>query len=662
MPSRWQLPERVTAEAVDVVVAVALLAGSLGALATLSQDRSPALAAGWCVVCAGAVAARRYAPVVSSIAALVGLVGYEFATHDPTGAFPPVAVVLTFYTIGRSEVSSGHRAPAWLACSSALAACVAVAVDSRGSAGDVVSAWTLMALTPLAAGIAISRRHALSVRLGEVAAELRAEQGLAEARAQAEERNRVARDLHDVVAHSVGVMVVQAGAARLVAPRNPAAADEALDIIGRCGRDALADLRRIVGVLRRDVDRGFGGGSGVVDLTRLADQILLGGVAAQVHLCGDMELLSPAVDLVVYRVAQEALTNVVKHAGAGATAVVHVSIEPTVVTVKITNTAGTGQRSSTTGAGHGLLGMHERVATYGGQVLAGPVAGGGYAVHARIPLVVTADADCDRAPAPHPRQILRDIPAALPAWFGNAAIVAGWLVAMEIEVATSSARRGPWQLNALAVAGMALAAGWRRRYPLLFLALVGLLAGTLSGGLTSLDRSTITGLYSLAIPLFTVAAWDPRTRAVAGLGFWLTGAGLVAVVQGAQPGGYAGAAAMGVLVWTAGRLWRAQRALNGELAATTAQLAAERNQRAELAASSERTRIARDLHGPVAQSVVAMVVQAEAARNVLIRRPALAEEAIREIETTGRDALSQLRRILGVLRTTVRSVDEEVLA
>jgi signal transduction histidine kinase len=229
-------------------------------------------------------------------------------------------------------------------------------------------------------------------------------------------------------------------------------------------------------------------------------------------------------------------------------------------------------------------------------------------------------------------------------------VVAFWLILMEIEVATSSARRGPWLLNVTAVAVMALAAGWRRRYPLLFLAVVGGLAFALSDGLTSLDRSTITGLYSLAVPLFTVAVWERRTQATAGLALWAVGASSVAVVRHAAVGGLLGAVVIGIIVWAAGRLWRAQLLLTADLTETTARLAAERDQSAQLAVAMERTRIARELHGPVAYGVVTMVVQAEAARKLLVLRPEEAEAAICGIEQTGRDALTQLRRILGVLR------------
>jgi signal transduction histidine kinase len=641
----------VSAQVVDVVVAALLLAGGLGALATLSRGGSPAVATVSCVLMAGAVAVRRRAPLAAALTALAGLVGY--VTHDPKAALPPVAVVLCFYTLGRSGSWRRHPARTVLAVAAALAACAGISIDLHSTAVEALSSWLGVAVVPLVVGVGVARRSALSVQLAATAAQLRAEQDLNATRASAGERNRVARDLHDVVAHCVSVMVVQAGGARLVAERDPAAADQALAVIGGCGRDALADLRRIVGVLRRDVDPDFGSGAGLADLPRLAERIRLAGVPTSTTIEGDAPL-PPATDVVVYRVAQEALTNVVKHAGEGATADVHVNVSPDTVVVEITDTGGTAAAGHPRTSGHGLIGMRERVTAYDGELRCGPRPGGGYAVTARIPLRAT-----DRRGPDSPRVFRRGQRLHhWPGWLGEAAIVIGWLVAMEAEVATSSARRLPLAVNAAAVAVMALATTWRRRNPMLFLIVVGALAAMLSGGLTSLDRSTVTGLYSLAVPLFTIAAWQPRTRAAVGFALWTAGTSTVAAVRHATIGGLSGALIMGLVVWTGGRIWRAQRTLNAELAETTASLATERDRQAELAVASERTRIARELHGLVAHGVVTMVVQAEAARNVLIQHPGNASDSIRAIEQNGRDALTQLRRILGVLRAPGRASDE----
>lgn len=640
---------RVGAGLVDVVVAVTLLVVGLAALVVVPRDHSVVVAGASCVVMAGAVAWRRRWPTWAVVAALFALVGYVLPTNDAILASPPVAVVLTFYTLGRVGAPRHRLLLLALVAGLGLAANWAVSAQLEESSANAVSSWLVTVLAPLGVGLLLARRDALSRQLVAAVEQLRAERDLNAAQATAEERNRVARELHDVVAHCVSVMVVQAGAARLVAAQNSADdADSALAVIGGCGRDAMADLRRIVGVLRRTDDPGFGLGAGIGDLGLLTERIRAAGVPTQLHILGSPNL-PPAIDMVAYRVVQEALTNVVRHAGVGAVAKVQVRLGPEAVTVEVTNTSAATARPRFTPSGHGLVGMKERVTALGGDLQVGPGPDGGYVVRAQIPVHVVAPPGEDASPrSRRPWMRASQWPSS---GAGSAVIVAFWLVVLEIEAATSSARHGPWLLNAAVVAAMAVAAGRRRHNPLLFLAVVGVLAIALSGGLTSLDRSTLTGLYTLAVPLFTVAAWESRTRATVGLALWVAGTSGVAVVHHGDAGGLPGALVMAVVVWAAGRLWRAQLLLNADLTEARARLAAERDQRAMLAVATERTRIARDLHGPVAHGVITMVVQAEAARRLLVRHPEDAEAAIRDIEQTGRDALTQLRRILGVLRS-----------
>jgi signal transduction histidine kinase len=634
---------------VDVIVATLLLAGELAALASLSRDDSPFVATASCVVLASSVALRRQLPSVAALAALGGLLAYQLATRDPDGAFPPVAVVLSFYMVGRSGTARRHPVRAVLLVVATLATTGIIEIGSTGSPTTAVFSALAVAVVPLVAGLAVGRQSQLSLQLAAVAEQLREEQDLKATRAMAEERNRIARDLHDVVAHSVSVMVVQAGAARLIADVSPSEADDALAVIGDCGRDALADLRRIVGVLRRNADQDFGCGAGLADLGRLAERIRLAGVPTQAVIDGDPRL-PPAADLVAYRVVQEALTNVVKHAGPGATADVLVVVGAEQVTIRITNVTGPGKRDVVASSGLGLVGMRERVLAQGGDLQAGPRPDDGYLVEARLPVQASSRSAGDELS--RFRGQGRSHSRLLAGRLGNAVFIVGWFVAMEAEAATSTARQGPWAVNAVTVAAMALAGIWRRRHPLVFLAVVGALAAVLSGGLTSLDSSTIAGLYTLAVPLFTVGAWQTWGTATVGLILWMGGASVVAVAQRAAIGGIAGALVMGLVVWTAGRLWRAQLTLSADLTETTTRLASERDQRARLAVATERTRIARDLHGLVAHGVVRMVVQAEAARDVLALQPESASEQIRGIEQAGREALTQLRRILGVLRST----------
>jgi signal transduction histidine kinase len=228
-------------------------------------------------------------------------------------------------------------------------------------------------------------------------------------------------------------------------------------------------------------------------------------------------------------------------------------------------------------------------------------------------------------------------------------LAAGWLAALELDAFTDQFRRGPAAVNAAAVAVMAVAFAWRRRSPLLFVIAVGCAAIPLSSGLTS-AHSTLVGFYCVTVTMFTVAAWEPRTPAVAGLALWLAGSTVSGVVGHKPAAGIAGGLIASCLLWTAGRLWRRLRTLTAQLARTHALLEAERDERERLAVANERARIARELHTRVAEGVVAMVVQATAAGRPLGADPAAAVAAAAGIEQAGRDALARMREILGVLR------------
>ena len=225
-----------------------------------------------------------------------------------------------------------------------------------------------------------------------------------------------------------------------------------------------------------------------------------------------------------------------------------------------------------------------------------------------------------------------------------------WLVLLETEAIVSTHRTGPVVVNMLAVAAMTGAAVWRRRSPLTFLAVVGSTALALGGGLTSMRYSTLAGTYALAVPLYTVGAWQSRKRAIVGLAAWLAGASLGALLWHAPLGGLAGATIMGCIVWTVGRVIHAQRSLTERLTRVSALLVVERAERERRAVAGERSRIARDLHALVSYGVVAMLVQAEVARYRLDVAPAEAPACIEAIEHAGREALKRLRDILGVLR------------
>jgi signal transduction histidine kinase len=299
---------------VDVAVAAALTAGGLVEVANLSYRAPVALGVASCVVSIAPVAVRRRAPFVVAVVATTAMTVYEIATHDPDGSFMVPAAVLVYYSAGRAaaERAAWTRLAALLGYALVASPLMGAAIG-KSSVLSALSGWPLT-VVPVAAGIVVARRASLVRRLAEATASLRDEQRVRAERLLGEERNRVARELHDVVAHHVSVMVIQAGGARLVAATDPVAAEEALQVVERSGRGALADLRRIMGVMRRtdapDADTSIG----LAHLDQLVERTRASGVPVEVDVCGPLDQVPSAVGLVAYRVVQEALTNVVKHA------------------------------------------------------------------------------------------------------------------------------------------------------------------------------------------------------------------------------------------------------------------------------------------------------------------------------------------------------------
>ncbi|MFI7636411.1 sensor histidine kinase [Nonomuraea sp. NPDC049400] len=203
--------------------------------------------------------------------------------------------------------------------------------------------------------------------------------------ARAEERSRIARELHDVVAHHVSVMTVQAAAARRVLASDPDLAREALSAIEHTGRMAMTEMRNIVGVLRTDARAELGPQPGVRDLPALIEQMREAGLPTRLLVEGEPRALPAGVDLAAYRLVQEGLTNSLRHAGPGAKAVVTVHHDLDELDVRVEDD-GRGAAGLSSRPGHGLVGIRERVALYGGILSIGPLPGGGFEVRARFPL------------------------------------------------------------------------------------------------------------------------------------------------------------------------------------------------------------------------------------------------------------------------------------
>jgi signal transduction histidine kinase len=204
-------------------------------------------------------------------------------------------------------------------------------------------------------------------------------------RAVAEEQARIARELHDVVSHNVSVMVVQAAAGGDVFATHPERAREALGSIESTGREALAELRRLLGVVRpaeENTRPGFAPQPGLARLPELVEQVAAAGLEVELTVAGEPRELPAGVDLSAYRIVQEALTNTLKHAQASKADVALRYGDASLELEVLDDGSGTGAG----GAGRGVIGMRERAALFGGELLAGPRPSGGFAVRARLPL------------------------------------------------------------------------------------------------------------------------------------------------------------------------------------------------------------------------------------------------------------------------------------
>ena len=241
--------------------------------------------------------------------------------------------------------------------------------------------WDLVLFVPALVGgvVAASRRtRTLATEKALVEAQARA--------AVAEERARIARELHDVVTHHVNLVVLQAMAASGLLDRDPEQVREPLQVIERSGREALTEMRRLLGVLRDDdAERPLAPQPGVDDVDDLVGSARSAGLSVGLAVSGTPHRLPAGLGLTVYRIVQEALTNAARHA-AGSRVGVSLRYEPAAVEVAVVDDGGRDVEHAPAGGGRGLLGMRERVAVYAGTLEAGPVPDGGFAVHARLPL------------------------------------------------------------------------------------------------------------------------------------------------------------------------------------------------------------------------------------------------------------------------------------
>ena len=325
-----------------------------------------------------ALALRRRTPVPAvGLGVATGLtylvVGYPMVGLGVTG-------LVWAYTIGLL-----WRPPRSLVVHGVVLSGVAATMlaGSQGDSQTLVGNLVVLSAAYLLGDSARRRRDVLALHRDR-ADQLERTQAEVARRAVAEERLRIARELHDVVAHSMSVVAVQAGTGRLVIDSEPARAREALAVIERTSRDALDEMRRLLGVLRDDADGGAGRtpAPGLAALDELVARTVASGVPVSVRIEGERRPLPTGLELAAYRIVQEALTNVARHAP-GAAATVVLTYDADTLGVEVTNTP-SASRPATDGAGLGLIGMRERATLYGGDVTAEPVPDGGFVVRTTL--------------------------------------------------------------------------------------------------------------------------------------------------------------------------------------------------------------------------------------------------------------------------------------
>jgi signal transduction histidine kinase len=341
-------------------------------------------------VLAGSVAIRRLRPLVAlgmSLAGFLGLASYGFAKL----ATIPVALVLYLVAVARPR----RAAVGGLIVAELLAGFGYALAGPAGSHAslsfeaqwrDLWFGQSAVLLAFWATGFMLRTQQEYERGL-HVQAERRAQAHIDEAlRTVTQERMRIARELHDVVAHSMSVIAVQAGVGHHVIGVRPEEAAKALAAIETTSRAALREMRALLGVLREETPETaeeFLATPGLADLALLAERTGRAGLRVELRFKGEPWELPTAMDLAGYRIAQEALTNVVKHAGTDQ-AWVQIVYGRGEVEIEVTDD-GVGQGAAVVTAGHGLVGMRERVALYGGQFAAGPQPRGGFRVWARLP-------------------------------------------------------------------------------------------------------------------------------------------------------------------------------------------------------------------------------------------------------------------------------------
>lgn len=415
--SRWDETHRF---AVDAVAAAGLGLFAIPVSTIVEGDPGP-IAAGWWALALGApLAWRRTRPEVSA-AAIFTIALLHMLTGTLLIVPADLIVLLALYSVTVHGATWAYRTAisGALAGATLLGAAMLVDVGLRQLEVAAFSAFAvgLLSVSVFAFALVRRSRRVTIDALVDRAHRLEIERDQQAQLATAAERTRIAREMHDIVAHSLSVIIAQADGGRYAAAQDPPAATRALTTIGETGRAALTDMRRLLGVLRPDnAGAGADGADGadvgtraaspsgngrapgaggpvadlaplpaVSDIEHLVEQVRGSGVRVSLVRMGTPRRLPPGTGLTVYRICQESLTNVLKHAGPSPTATVLLQWTPASLVLEVTDD-GRGAAAESDSVGQGVLGMRERAAMLGGTLTVGPRPGGGYRVRAEIPL------------------------------------------------------------------------------------------------------------------------------------------------------------------------------------------------------------------------------------------------------------------------------------
>jgi signal transduction histidine kinase len=341
----------------------------------------PVVAVSFCL--AGLVLAFRQRMPLAVLGAVMIVIGVPAAIYGSSEGFSPIApIFVALYSVGAHAKMS--RALAALGLYVGFWTLLVLRDPLNHTLSAVLWSWPafLVGVMLLLLGAFLRTRRLYVAELRARAEQAESDREERIRAATVDERARIARELHDAVAHAMTVMVMQAEAADEMLDVDPIRARRALERVQTVGREGLAEMRRLLGVLRHDSAPAFAPQPGIASLQALVDEVSATGLPVQLSVEGVPRPISAGVDISAYRIVQEALTNAIKHAGARTVAVRLSYADDLTLEILDDGVSPVGSGEN----GHGLIGMQERVTLYGGTLRAGAAAGGGFSVHATLPI------------------------------------------------------------------------------------------------------------------------------------------------------------------------------------------------------------------------------------------------------------------------------------